>query len=1006
MMDSLCDSDSTMEKPRSSEDSEVDMQLLAEQETAKLQEENASLLKETNILRAQFESAVNLTRKMDEIHAKNMKLAADARSLQSEKADVERRLEISLRTNQEITGQLAAEKKSALHRQTQQQAENEAELSRYKREFEAETEKLKGQLKKSEDDKEHCELRLKQIESKVNHLLQNAKLYFDTSFDGIDSLVELLLKPNTALIEAERANARSVEQAEALKAKVKKQRTLLKDSKKCCEKLASEVKRLQKELDQTTKQHEIQLKKVDARHAEEYEERKIQGDADRRLINELQLKNEALGNQLKSVQAELKTLKDKEQERELQAKTTIVQPVDKPDPIKKLRERISDLSDCLAELKGKLDVSEQKRENLTQSLITAEKKAATLEAELKKRTSELSASQIVHGETLKEIDALRESLHAKNEKEVDQKEIKLSKCLKAKVAHLKHTVKTQSQQIHELSLENENYRANIEKWQNKHDGVKAELNETKQKLEQICSDLTEARLQLQEKHILTPDDVMPVYAWRADCFDSDLAQEIDKLALTSVLQPPSKLHHIYRAIQKHYAQVLSERDRQIKTLSDDLQNVKNIINQLTVDVSLSLSMSAITFDDLMKGGDQRLVEKVKQVVETMEDAQRQKHQFDALAEHITTVFGEAPDMFVQLTDIKQVVDGLSTSVKRKSRKCHALKAKLRELQSATETQLEELQEENRELNSCLVELRKEHEDSTKIVSKLKNDLAFARRDYQELVNSHSEAESGRAAAHEKSIAAVRGECGVVEARLNEHIERLNNELAKAAGVIDEYESNLSKMKKGIQAAQKIIEEKESQITELNDTKDRENKRLQSQYASEKSHLVENYEKALEELRQQCDAHRNDLEKVSFELSESKKLNAEAKKSLLSLKREKARLDNELTKLQDRLERERSLSRAAVKNAQLTADTTVAQKVQETKDKLEAEKRRIFTFAADEFRTFFNAADAIDERSFRTLMNKVSYELKRLSESDARIRQLTGAAPRQATDDAVAQIAMK
>ena len=918
-MDSLCDSDSVSEKPRNSDDSDCDAQILAEQEAAKLQEENASLIKETNILRAQFESAVSLTKKMDEMHAKNAKLAADARSLQSEKADIERRLEISLRTNEEIAGQLEAEKKCALQRHSQQQAEKEAEMSKSKRQFEIEIEKVKDQLKKSEDEKGQCELKLKQIESKVRHLLQNAEQFFESRFDDIDALVELLLKPNVALIEAERASARSEEQVQALTAKVKKQRSLLRDSKKCCEKLACEVKRLQREIADNSKQHENQVRKIEARHAEEDEERKTQAESDRRLINELQLKNESLSNELKEVKKSLKVFKDKEQEKELQAKTAMVQVVERVDPVKKLKEQISDLNENLVEVNSKLEASEDKKESLAKSLAQSEKKKTELEIELEKRTGELTALQVVHGETLKEIDALRESLHAKKEKEADQKEIKLSKCLKAKVSHLQHTIKTQEQQIHELSLENEKYKARNEKKKQKHECVKNELNDAKQKLEQMSCDLGEAKLQLKDKQVVTADDVMPVYAWRATCFDGALAEEIDKVALSSVLQPPSKLHQIYRAIQKHYAHLIADKDKKVRDLGDELQRIKTIVNQLAVDVSLSLSLGAITVDDLIsKGGDQIIIGKVKQVVSAMEDAQRQKHQFDALTEHITSMFGESADLFVQLTDIKQVIDGLTASIKRKSRKCHALKSRLHDLQSVTEAQLEDLTAENKDLNTSLLELQKEHADSSRVIAKLKNDLMAARREYQNLINAHNEAEIGRVAAQEKNMQTVRGEYGAVELRLNEHIERLNNELGKAAGVIDEYESNLAKMKKGIQAAQKIIEEKESQITELQDSKERENRHLQSQYATEKSHLVENYESALEELRQQCDAHRSDLEKVSYELSESKKLNCQAKKSLCSLKREKARSEKKKWRRSGRIELLGSYSPTDLKSAPNTS----------------------------------------------------------------------------------------
>ena len=73
--------------------------------------------------------------------------------------------------------------------------------------------------------------------------IQNAAQCFESRFDDVDALLELLQKPNVSRIEAERASARSEEQVQVLTTKVEKQCSLLKDSTK----LACQVKRLQRE---------------------------------------------------------------------------------------------------------------------------------------------------------------------------------------------------------------------------------------------------------------------------------------------------------------------------------------------------------------------------------------------------------------------------------------------------------------------------------------------------------------------------------------------------------------------------------------------------------------------------------------------------------------------------------------------------------------------------------------------------------------------------------------
>ena len=47
-----------------------------------------------------------------------------------------------------------------------------------------------------------------------------------------------------------------------------------------------------------------------------------------------------------------------------------------------------------------------------------------------------------------------------------------------------------------------------------------------------------------------------------------------------------------------------------------------------------------------------------------------------------------------------------------------------------------------------------------------------------------------------------------------------------------------------------------------------------------------------------------------------------------------------------------------------------QKMIEAKNKWESEKRRIFAFAADEFRSCYDNSDTLDERSFKSFLGRI------------------------------------
>jgi hypothetical protein len=75
-----------------------------------------------------------------------------------------------------------------------------------------------------------------------------------------------------------------------------------------------------------------------------------------------------------------------------------------------------------------------------------------------------------------------------------------------------------------------------------------------------------------------------------------------------------------------------------------------------------------------------------------------------------------------------------------------------------------------------------------------------------------------------------------------------------------------------------------------------------------------------------------------------------------------------------------------------------------KQQLRAAKQKIFEFAAEQFRSFFTAAEPLNEASYRQLLTHVKAEYARLQNSDLAIRRLVGAAPKQSTVDAVAHMA--
>jgi chromosome segregation ATPase len=257
-------------------------------------------------------------------------------------------------------------------------------------------------------------------------------------------------------------------------------------------------------------------------------------------------------------------------------------------------------------------------------------------------------------------------------------------------------------------------------------------------------------------------------------------------------------------------------------------------------------------------------------------------------------------------------------------------------------------------------------------------------------------------AHQRQVDELQSQQGVIEAQLNEHIGKLKQEIKIASDTIAAHEAALATLGREAQANQKLVGEKSEQLSELEAAKDAQIAKLAAQSRVERGDLTATYEDAIQELRKQCDVHRSDLERLARELAASEAKNRKAKLAIVNLKREKMQLETDLARANTKSERDIQVNQAMMKDVSLTAESAANQKMKKAKAKFDDEKRRIFSIAADEFRTFFDAGEHIDERSYRRLLTRVKTEMQRLEDSDLAVRRLVGAAPNQPTNDAVAR----
>jgi chromosome segregation ATPase len=280
-----------------------------------------------------------------------------------------------------------------------------------------------------------------------------------------------------------------------------------------------------------------------------------------------------------------------------------------------------------------------------------------------------------------------------------------------------------------------------------------------------------------------------------------------------------------------------------------------------------------------------------------------------------------------------------------------------------------------------------------------HDLKAKFDDYQ---HAQDESALSRNDEYQSHLHAAKHAQAQLESRHQANIYQLQRNYEETVEALTEMRETNKLLKKTIQAQKTTILEKEATlahtIQELSDSE----RELLARADSEKKHLIKTYEQAAAELRDQCEAHRSDVEKLAKDLAESEKRLQKAHAAILEAKRGKAQLETEFKAFEQQADREKQLTQASAQLAIQTAESDCAARLNEQKAQWDKEKRRIIAYVADAFKQYFNPQEAMDERALKQVVCKARDELAALSATNAAVRRIVGAASHQRTDDAVAQ----
>lgn len=1021
-----------------------------------LKEQNEELLKENTVLRSQFEDALKITQQVEELNNKNRELTLALRAVRAEKDDLAHRLELSLQSNQEMNAKLNDEKRSCSNIRGTDLTSMTREIEKIKQQSKAQLDSIYDQLEKAKQATERESVEKRLLASKLDHILEDSQRYFQVEFKNIDDFMTFLSTPgnqSSAVPSISTTNQQQQAQIQAQKQqntidqldrKLKHLKSKMKAAAASTAQLEEQLGKNQQEFNGERTKLKSQIKELEQIVHEERSEKKQISDQAGYQINALQQKNasqnkkiDLLNEQMKEIQNEIKDLRKENSELQ-KANTEMSLKLQFIQDNQTLNEAAPAPTDCQThqaaansqnvygakcceveetllqrndELQEELNSSNKKRDDLIRELQQRDETITTLHISIEKSKADYIALQHIHESNTQEIESLRNALHTReeSEKEIQNKNKNAPHPPSRRILKLQKALDCEKQKVYELQNNENKLTTRIEDLETDLRLANQSVHEAEEERDRTRNELNEVRRQIENTRPLTADDLLPAQVFNCDEFDPNLSTAIVRIANNAALQPASKLQNCFKAIRTFYDKQLESRDSALDQAFTENQTLSNSFNQFLVDASIALNDSAVTLQDFFgSNAGSKLVDEIAQLRINHANL---RHQYDILRGFISTfesTFGEytsEQNINEQITEIRHLIESQKEAICVRSKKIHELKAIIRTLNATLkskeaeyEAAIQELENKNEECDKRLLHLQGENKNLHERNDQLTTELETVTQEREQLETTMIQEENDQTQALVENFHKQ-------EEQYKEELRTKNHEIHQLRTTITSYESEIQKQRQMITNLRSERQQREHELKELQRTLEEHDLAAAKRLEAEKQNITSTFENAVNELKQQCEKHRQDVQKMAVQVSETELKNAQLSQDIAQTRKDKRKIETELSSMKNTLDRERKLMESTIRAQKVQSEAQYNARLEEQRNKFDNEKRRLFSMGTETFRNLVNPSEQIDERSFRCVLEKARDTINTLSSSDNSIRRMLCVGEQQTTQDAVAQLLM-
>lgn len=922
-------------------------------------------------LQSKYEETTKLYNLMSSLQQENNRLKKQIMNFNSEKEEVENRLNFALQSNKELVKKIEDIKNSST-----------ISVQSSTLELHGHIEKLNEKLRSV--NKKHSE-EIKELNGKIEQLRQT-NLSSKSNLSKVVSAVKIFL-------------SRDFENENALIEYLQKN--------KCKDNFNYEIKTSEYNEEVVNLEQKLQLQKLKRNDLEfqlvllenDYKEQLSKKDQE---IQTLKAKLQSAKNKIKNITSDYECKIDelgsivKHQEKELERLNSVEPP---PEPI------IDDNKEALDSALVSLKESRQTINNQNDVISGLKSQIKSLLSQLNQRKSENNNEvEEVFISSLSESSINNEAEHELSLalKEIQSLKVQLNAAIASNV---------QAESAYKaVKSEAENLKSSIEILEENFDGQKAEMNKLYEDRERLMGLILQQsqiinRIEKTKKDEQVVEVVQPVNEEKSTIVvdissaPGDLQAMLSSVAQNTEMHIVSRFKHAMNAILHWSSQKQSKYTEELTRYQDGYEKYKSKYDNFIESVNQVLETSHLKDQDLLEKI-QNISDKNRDLRASMEaqlasmdillDKTKTKNPSELLniIEELTST---AEDFAKRLEDERNSGNAIKKQIKQMKKNFWKISQQHQVEKDSLDNEINRLRDQNLSLQNDIDNTNERNDQLLKQIAQIRQDKE---REIDEIKSDY-----------ETQLEIIHNNNSDSDSKIMEMQEQMNSQILVAERRLESAISQSNRWEQATKSATEEISKLKKELDDLNQRKDDEILKITEKFTKHMSESEAKHKEAMTILRQKNQDDAAVYENMSQALRQSEKKIQDLISTNQKLVLSHQKSENALKKQIDELERTRKLSDAQMKAKILANEIRYSNDFDELRHKQESKEKDLYSFGMNLF-GIFDVNTKIDEYTFKQTLIHVKNEFERMKKQETSIRSLLGVSDSGSIEDALSLTIVK